>query len=66
MEPENDGLDDNFPNFNWVIVWFHVNLPGCMIISNTVLDKSISRSILVAGHYICILVYYLFFFLNCF
>ena len=52
--------------FNWVIFWFHVNLPGCMIISKTVKEKSISRSILVAGHYIGIPVGYMFFFLNCF
>ena len=28
MEPENDGLEDDFP-FNWVIFMFHVYLPGC-------------------------------------
>ena len=28
MEPENDGLEDDFP-FNWVIFRFHVILPGC-------------------------------------
>ena len=29
MEPENYGLEDDFPDFNWVIFRFHVNLPGC-------------------------------------
>ena len=29
MEPENDGLEDDFP-YNWVIFRFHVNLPGCI------------------------------------
>ena len=28
MEPENDGLEDDFL-FNWVVFRFHVNLPGC-------------------------------------
>ena len=28
IEPENDGLEDDFP-FNWVNLRFHANLPGC-------------------------------------
>ena len=32
MEPENDGLEvwTMIFLFNWVIVRFHVNLPGCI------------------------------------
>ena len=29
MEPKNGGLEDDVPDFNWVICWFHVNFPGC-------------------------------------
>ena len=29
IEPENDGLEDDFPDFQGCILRFHVNLPGC-------------------------------------
>ena len=28
IEPKNEGLEDHFPFFSWVICRFHVNLPG--------------------------------------
>ena len=36
MEPENDGLEDSFPDFNWVIFRFHVNLPGCIKVEHEI------------------------------
>ena len=32
IKPENDGLEDDFPDFKWVIFRFHVNLPWCDIL----------------------------------
>ena len=29
MEPQHGGLEDDFPDFNWLIFRFHVNFPGC-------------------------------------
>ena len=34
IEPENDGLEDDFP-FSGCILRFHVNLPGCTKTSST-------------------------------
>ena len=36
MEPENDGLEDDFPDFNWVNFRFHVNLPGCTLLETNI------------------------------
>ena len=40
IEPENEGLEDDFPNFQGCILRFHVNFPGCIIFGGVPFAKT--------------------------
>ena len=45
VEAQNDALEDDFPDFNWVIFRFQaVNLPGCMSLWGRVFCSRLTKN----------------------